>query len=192
MSNREFPLYTVKNDCQDCYKCVRRCPVKAIKIEDNSAMIVPDLCIACGICYEVCPAHAKQPRSDLARAKYLVSSNKEIYVSLAPSWVTEFPDYSKEQMIAAIRRLGIRGVSETALGAQEVTAATVALLREAAEKKENKLFISTACPAVVEYVEKYLPELTGCLTNLASPLLAHCRMLKEKFGKNISQLMSQF
>ena len=188
MSNREFPLYTVKNDCQDCYKCVRRCPVKAIKIEDNSAMIVPDLCIACGICYEVCPAHAKQPRSDLARAKYLVSSNKEIYVSLAPSWVTEFPDYSKEQMIAAIRRLGIRGVSETALGAQEVTAATVALLREAAEKKENKLFISTACPAVVEYVEKYLPELTGCLTNLASPLLAHCRMLKEKFGKNIETI----
>ena len=52
MSNRDFPLYTVKNDCQDCYKCVRRCPVKAIKIEDNSAMIVPELCIACGICYE--------------------------------------------------------------------------------------------------------------------------------------------
>ena len=46
MSNRDFPLYTVKTDCQDCYKCVRRCPVKAIKIEDNSAMIVTDLCIA--------------------------------------------------------------------------------------------------------------------------------------------------
>ena len=25
----------------DCYKCVRRCPVKAIKIEDSSAQIVP-------------------------------------------------------------------------------------------------------------------------------------------------------
>ena len=39
MSSREHPLYTIKNDCQDCYKCVRECPVKAIKIEDNSAQI---------------------------------------------------------------------------------------------------------------------------------------------------------
>ena len=48
MSNRDFPLYTVKNDCQDCYKCVRRCPVKAIKIEDNSAMIVPNYVLLAG------------------------------------------------------------------------------------------------------------------------------------------------
>lgn len=85
MSNRDFPLYTVKTDCQDCYKCVRRCPVKAIKIEDNSAMIVTDLCIACGICCKVCPARAKQMRNDLSRAKFLLKSGKEVYVSLAPS-----------------------------------------------------------------------------------------------------------
>ena len=53
MSDREYPLYTIKNNCVDCYKCVRRCPVKAIKIEDGSAQIVPDLCIACGTCYRV-------------------------------------------------------------------------------------------------------------------------------------------
>lgn len=188
MSNQEYPLHTIKTNCQDCYKCVRRCPVKAIKIEDNSAMIVPDLCIACGTCYRVCPANAKQPRGDLARAKYLASSGKEIYVSLAPSWITEFPDLSAEQMVAAIRKLGIRGVSETALGAQEVTAQTVKILKDSIAKGENKLFISTACPAVVEYIEKYLPELTPNLTNLASPLLAHCRMLKEKFGSHIETI----
>lgn len=188
MSNRDYPLHTVKTDCQDCYKCVRRCPVKAIKIEDNSAMIVPDLCIACGTCYKVCPAKAKQPRNDLTRAKFLASSGKEIYVSLAPSWITEFPEYTAEQMIAAIRRLGIRGVSETALGAQEVTSKTVEILQKSAAKGEKKLFISTACPAVVEYVEKYLPELTPNLTPVSSPLLAHCRMLKDKFGSQIETI----
>ena len=178
MSNRDFPLYTVKTDCQDCYKCVRRCPVKAIKIEDNSAMIVTDLCIACGICYHVCPAKAKQTRNDLPRAKFLVKENKPVYVSLAPSWVTEFPDYTPGQMIAAIRRLGIRGVSETALGAEEVSCQTAKILGEAS----GGLFISTACPTVVEYVEKYLPELTPSLIKVSSPLLAHCRMLKDRFG----------
>ena len=121
MSDREYPLYTIKNNCQDCYKCVRRCPVKAIKIEDNSAQIVPDLCIACGTCYRVCPAKAKQPRNDLVRAKNLLKSGKEVYVSLAPSWITEFPDWTAEQIIASIRRLGFKGVSETAVGAEEVS-----------------------------------------------------------------------
>ncbi len=232
MSNREYPLYTIKNNCQDCYKCVRRCPVKAIKIEDGSAMIVPDLCIACGTCYRVCPAKAKQARNDLTRAKHLVQSGKDVYVSLAPSWITEFEGVSREQMIAAIRRLGFRGVSETALGAEEVSANIAGLLDKAAndalqvssapdmsqtacgEKDEdasaerspertsgvredtdtgettqvsaaNRLFISTACPAVVEYINKYVPERTANLTKLTSPLLAHCRLLKTALSKDI-------
>ena len=105
MSDREYPLYTIKNNCMDCYKCVRRCPVKAIKIEDNSAQIVPDLCIACGTCYRVCPAKAKQPRNDLVRAKHLIESGKDVYVSLAPSWIAEFPGLPAENMISALRRL---------------------------------------------------------------------------------------
>ena len=190
MSNREYPLYTIKNNCQDCYKCVRRCPVKAIKIEDGSAMIVPDLCIACGTCYRVCPAKAKQARNDLTRAKHLVQSGKDVYVSLAPSWITEFEGVSREQMIAAIRRLGFRGVSETALGAEEVSANIAGLLDKAANEAPqvsaaNRLSISTPCPAVVEYINKYVPERTANLTKLTSPLLAHCRLLKTALGKDI-------
>lgn len=181
MSNREYPLYTIKNNCQDCYKCVRRCPVKAIKIEDNSAMIVPDLCIACGTCYRVCPAKAKQTRNDLTRAKHLIASGKEVYVSLAPSWITEFEGFSREQIIAAIRRLGFKGVSETALGAEEVSSNIAKLL----ESKEKGLFISTACPAVVEYINKYIPERSANLTPFSSPLLAHCTLLKKALGQDI-------
>ncbi len=181
MSDREYPLYTIKNNCMDCYKCVRRCPVKAIKIEDSSAQIVPDLCIACGTCYRVCPAKAKQPRNDLIRARHLIDSGKDVYVSLAPSWITEFEGLPAEKMIAALRRLGFRGVGETAAGAEEVSSNIAKLL----EQKESGLMISTACPSVVEYIKKYLPEMTPFLTPLSSPLLAHCRMLKDRLGPEI-------
>lgn len=181
MSDREYPLYTIKNNCLDCYKCVRSCPVKAIKIEDNSAQIIPELCIACGSCYQVCPVKAKQPRNDLVRAKHLLNSGKDIYVSLAPSWITEFPNIQPEQMIAAIRRLGFKGVGETAVGAEEVSASIAKIL----EQNSHGLFLSTACPAVVEYINKYMPEMSGHLTPLASPLLAHCRILKERLGHDI-------
>lgn len=181
MSDREYPLYTIKNDCMDCYKCVRHCPVKAIRIIDNSAQIVPDLCIACGTCYKVCPAKAKQPRNDLVRAKHLIESGKDVYVSLAPSWISEFEGLPAENMIASLRRLGFRGVGETAVGAEEVSANIAKML----EQKESGLLISTACPAVVEYIRKYLPDMVGNLTPFSSPLLSHCRMLKDKLGNNI-------
>jgi len=181
MSDREYPLYTIKNNCQDCYKCVRRCPVKAIKIEDNSAMIIPDLCIACGTCYRVCPAKAKQPRNDLIRAKHLIESGKDVYVSLAPSWISEFKGLTAEQLIASIRRLGFRGVGETAVGAEEVSSNLAKMLEQA----DRGLFVSTACPAVVEYIKKYLPQITPNLTPFSSPLLAHCRLMKERLGHDI-------
>ena len=144
MSNREHPLFTIKNNCQDCYKCVRSCPVKAIKIEDNSAQIVADLCVACGKCYRICPVRAKQDRDDVTRAKNLLAAGEKVYISLAPSWIAEFDNVTKAQLLTAIKRLGFAGVSETALGAQEVTA----YLADFLEHKKEGVYLSTACPAI--------------------------------------------
>ena len=181
MSSREHPLFTIKNDCQDCYKCVRECPVKAIKIEDNSAQIVPELCVACGKCYKVCPVRAKQDRDDVPRAKNMLAAGERVYVSLAPSWIAEFDNVTKEQLLTAMEKLGFAGVSETALGAEEVSAHLADFL---ADKKDG-VYLSTACPAFVEYINKYLPELTDNLTPVLSPLLSHCRIMRRALGNDI-------
>lgn len=181
MSSREHPLFTIKNNCQDCYKCVRQCPVKAIKIEDNSAQIVPELCVACGQCYKVCPVRAKQDRDDVTRAKNLIAAGEKVYVSLAPSWIAEFDNVTKEQLLTAIEKLGFEGVSETALGAEEVSACLADFF---ADKKEG-VYLSTACPAFVEYVNKYMPELNENLTPVMSPLLSHCKLMRSELGENI-------
>lgn len=181
MSSREHPLFTIKNDCQDCYKCVRECPVKAIKIEDNSAQIVPELCVACGKCYKVCPVRAKQDRDDVIRAKNLLESGEKVYISLAPSWIAEFDNVTKEQLLTAIKALGFAGVSETALGAEEVSAHLAKFLA----KQKKGVFLSTACPAFVEYINKYKPELSVNLTPVLSPLLSHCKLMRKKLGDDI-------
>ena len=67
------PIYTEKRECQDCYKCVRHCPVKAIKVEGGYASVVPELCIFCGHCVEVCPNSAKRVRDDLPHARQLLA-----------------------------------------------------------------------------------------------------------------------
>lgn len=175
------PIYTEKASCQDCYKCVRNCPVKAIKVEAGWASVVADLCVYCGRCVEICPNGAKKVRDDLPRARRLVASSRATYVSLAPSFVSDFPDATPAQMVAALRRLGFAGVSETALGAQQVSAATAATL-----KADPRLVLSSACPSVVAWVQKHHPEKSHHVAGVLSPVLTHCQMMRSALGSEIA------
>lgn len=179
--NKGSPVYTLTNECHDCYKCVRQCPVKAIKIENGHASVISEKCIACGICVMACPSEAKRVRSDIDKVKNLILAQKEIYVSLAPSWSGVF-DYKSAKMITILKALGFKGVSETAIGAQEVSIKTAQMLNEA----EKGLFISSACPVIVDHIRLYNPQFTKCIAPIASPAITHAKMLKENYGQNIS------
>ncbi|MBO5137580.1 MAG: 4Fe-4S binding protein [Spirochaetaceae bacterium] len=184
--NSPHPIYTESTECQDCYKCIRRCPVKAIRVENGHAKIIPDSCIFCGACVIHCPSHAKHSRDDTARAKHLINQKERVVVSLAPSFISEFSDYTPAQLIAAIKCLGFSDVSETAIGADLVSAQVAQDLAFALKNPEaQKLFISSACPAVVEYIKHYMPELDKYITDRASPLLAHSRYLRKLYGDDI-------
>ena len=175
------PIFTEKRECQDCYKCVRNCPVKAIKVEGGYASVMPELCIVCGHCVEVCPNGAKRVRDDLASARQLLRLRKSVFVSLAPSFVTEFPGVKAAQMISSLRKLGFAGVSETALGAQQVSAQAAELLKNNPER----VLVSSACPTVVAFLQKHRATGAELLTGLLSPLLTHCKMLRQEFGAEI-------
>ncbi|MGL6225331.1 MAG: [Fe-Fe] hydrogenase large subunit C-terminal domain-containing protein [Thermoguttaceae bacterium] len=177
--NHSFPIYTANTQCQDCFKCVRHCPVKAIKVEDRHASVISELCIACGHCVEICPTHAKKIRDDLGRTRVLREREVPVYVSLAPSWVSEFKGLPAPKMVAAIRKLGFNGVSETALGAELVSAEVAQLLKN----NKNKLVISSACPVAVDYIRKYLPDFTESISPVLSPALSHAKMMKEQLGE---------
>lgn len=177
-----MPIHTETNECQDCYKCVRGCPVKAIRIENGSARVMYEHCLFCGHCVQVCPVGAKRVRFDTIRARQLLTLRPAVWFSLAPSWVSEFPGVSEGQIVQALRRLGFAGVSETALGAEIVSQAAAGLMNE---DQARRIFISTACPAVVNYIEKFLPRLVPSLTALASPVIAHARLLRSLHGDDI-------
>ena len=175
------PIFTEKRECQDCYKCVRNCPVKAIKVEGGYASVVPELCIVCGYCVEVCPNGAKKVRDDLANARQLLTLKKSVLVSLAPSYVADFPGVTPAQMIAALKKIGFANVSETALGAQQVSAQAAALL----QNNPGRVLVSSACPTVVAFLQQHRAQGAELLAGLLSPLLTHCKMLRQTFGADI-------
>lgn len=172
------PIYTEPENCQDCYKCIRECPVKAIRIENNKAYILEERCIYCGHCTQVCPTGAKKIRNGIPLAREILRKHPKVILSLAPSYINEFSNIQPEELIHALKKLGFRGVSETALGAELVSANVSHYLRQA----PRGIYISSACPVVVEYIGKYAREHIGKLTPYLSPLLAHARLLQEIYG----------
>ncbi|MBN2166118.1 MAG: 4Fe-4S binding protein [Marinilabiliaceae bacterium] len=175
------PIFTEASDCKDCYKCIRECPVKAIEVRNDRAFVVDTLCIHCGHCVSICPSGAKKVRDGISRAKFILKNQKKVYVSLAPSYISEYGLYSNE-LITSLLKLGFTGVSETAHGAQEVSKHVSILLKE----KKTGVLISSACPVVVEMIRKYYPQQTTAITPIMSPMLTHAKMLKHWYGNDIS------
>ncbi|MDR1925732.1 MAG: 4Fe-4S binding protein [Planctomycetaceae bacterium] len=179
--NIHSPVYTTDNTCQDCYKCIRHCPCRAIRIDNGRAGVIQELCVACGMCVRVCPAKAKKIRPDLPRVKYILSSGKKVYASLAPSFASYFKDCEPTGLAAGICQLGFAGVSETALGAQMVSAETAAFL----DRAKSGVYFSGACPAAVDYVKKYAPNHVKNIVPVLSPLLSHAKLLRRTYGDDI-------
>ncbi|HTH13890.1 MAG TPA: [Fe-Fe] hydrogenase large subunit C-terminal domain-containing protein, partial [Spirochaetia bacterium] len=133
--------------------------------------------VLCGHCVKVCPAGAKVIRDDKDVVRDLLATGARPWLSLAPSWPAEFPDWTPGRWVAAARALGFAGVSETALGAQAVIGALAPVLTG-----RPGLHLSTACPTVVGSILKYHPGLSDLLTPVPSPLNAHARGLKALYG----------
>ena len=171
------PVYTIENECQDCYKCVRHCHCKAIRIVNGKASVIAENCVACGECVKVCPSHAKKIRTDLPRLQQMLGTSVKLYASIAPSFTAYFPGTTIGQLATALKKIGFAGVAETAIGAQAVSRQTAGFLKNT----DLNFVISSACPACVDYIRKYHPQYTANIVPLHSPVMAHCQMIKERF-----------
>ncbi len=174
-------IYTNKAQCRDCYRCVRMCPVKAIRMHEGQAYVEPSRCLACGTCVRECPQGAKSVRDDVEIARQLVSSSAHVAVSLAPSFAAAFPAWQHGRLVSALRRLGFAYVGETAIGAAHVAEATAKIVHH----QSNRSHLCTACPAVVSFVERYQPNLVDALVPVVSPMLAHAEHIRQTKGERV-------
>jgi iron only hydrogenase large subunit-like protein/uncharacterized Fe-S cluster-containing protein len=173
-------VFTLTARCRDCYRCLRNCPVKAIRMQKGQAYVDEKRCIVCGTCIRQCPQQAKTFRHDIDVAQRLIDSGSLVAVSIAPSFAAVFNKWERARLPAALRALGFRYVGQTSQGAFQISDCA----RNIAEQDKSKTYIATACPALVHYIEKYQTELVDNLLPVVSPMAAHGRMLKEKLGEN--------
>ena len=169
-------LQLKKSNCKNCYKCIRNCPVKSIKFADGQANIIPEECILCGRCFVNCPQDAKQIRDDVPRVKEMIASGKKVIASVAPSFIAEFPLMDFAAMKDALLKLGFADAQETAIGATSVKTEYEKMIASG----KHDVIISSCCHSVNALIQKYYPSVLPYLADVLSPMLAHCRVIKEE------------
>ncbi|HEX2865530.1 MAG TPA: [Fe-Fe] hydrogenase large subunit C-terminal domain-containing protein [Ignavibacteriales bacterium] len=171
---------TIGQKCKRCYSCIRECPAIAIRVVNGQAVVIGERCISCGHCLKVCSQQAKQIKSDVEVLLEDILTSGNAIAIVAPSFAASFPE-SYRKLPAALRILGFKTVAETAFGADLVGQ----LYAQEIESLGGKTIISSACPAVYNYIEKYMQELVPNLARIVSPMIAMGRYLKADQGDDV-------
>ena len=165
-----------KSNCKSCFRCVRKCPVKAIRFSGNQARIIGNECILCGNCVVQCPQNAKKIADGIEKTRVLIQSGDPVVVSLAPSFIANYEGVGIESMRRALKALGFYDAEETAIGATIVKKEYERLI----EEEERDIIITSCCHSINLLIQKRFPECLGYLANVMSPMQAHCSDIKKR------------
>ena len=169
-------LIFTNDSCTGCNKCVRGCPVLTANVatEAGKVMVDGDKCIACGACFDACPHNARDFHDDTERFFNDLARGKKISVILAPAFLANYPEEYKK-ILGYLKKKGVNHICSVSFGADITTWGYLKYITE----HNFKGGISQPCPAVVNYVEKYIPELIDKLVPIHSPMMCLAIYMKK-------------
>ncbi len=177
-------LIRTNEKCIGCNRCIRTCSciganIAVEKDRGNVIEVDPKKCIACGACIDSCEHGAREYEDDTERFFADLSRGEKISVLIAPAFLANYPnDY--EKYLGMLKKLGVNRFISVSFGADITTWAYIKYITE-----NNFLGgISQPCPAVVGYIERYLPELIDKLMPVQSPMMCSAVYVKKYLKVN--------
>lgn len=161
-------ITTDQDKCVGCFKCVKVCPtLLANNATEEQVVVNNDACIACGACIDACEHDARHFADDTDSFFSALSAGRKISVIVAPAFPVNYPNEYKK-VLGYLKSLGVNHVYGVGFGA-DIT--TWAYLKYFSEHPDAHGMISQPCPAIVDYVEKYVPESISKLMPVHSPMM---------------------
>lgn len=177
MKNSTSIIRTIEDKCAGCNKCISKCPVQANIAYNlngkNKIKVDDDRCIQCGECITVCDHEAREYADDTQEFIKALQRGNHIAVIAAPAVRFLYPDY--RFLFGWLKSLGVRLIYDVSLGAD---IATWAYLKTMSQLRLPGI-ISQTCPTIVNYVEKYQPQLIEKLAPVQSPMMCTAIYMKD-------------
>lgn len=163
-------VYTNSN-CIGCNKCISACSCLGANYQSeqdgkNRIEVDGDKCVACGACFDVCKHHAREFRDDTEQFFADLKKGEKISVLIAPAFLANYPD-EYESVLGGLKEAGVNRMISVSFGADITTWGYINYIQK------NRFLggISQPCPAVVGYIERYIPELIPKLFPVQSPMM---------------------
>lgn len=174
-------VYTNDN-CIGCNKCISACSCLGANYQSeqkgkNRIEVDGSKCVACGACFDVCKHRAREFRDDTERFFEDLKKGEQISILLAPAFLANYKD-EYESVLGGLKQAGVNRIVSISFGADITTWGYINYIQ-----KNNYLGgISQPCPAVVGYIERYIPELLPKLFPVQSPMMCGAIYAKKYMG----------
>jgi len=185
------------SQCIDCRNCIDACVMQGINFLEIKGKgihqeVVPSSepykhCILCGQCALHCPVSAAQEQVSYKEVeKELKNKDKIVIAQFAPSirvsigedFGLDYGEVVTGQMVTALRELGFEYVFDVNFGADVTTIVEAEELIERITNKGVMPMFTSCCPAWVNFVEFYRPDLIPNLTTSRSPQIHNGGIIK--------------
>lgn len=180
MANQQAEALVYTNDqCVGCHKCISVCPVltanKAVEENGQNKIIVDGKqCVSCGACFDACAHGARSYNDDTERFFEDLRKGEKISLLLAPAFLANYPrEYAN--VLGGLKKLGVNRIISISFGADITTWGYIKYITE----HNFTGGISQPCPAIVGYIEKYIPELLPKLIPVHSPMMCGAIYVKK-------------
>jgi two-component system NtrC family sensor kinase len=169
-----------RKKCRRCYRCIRECPTNALKIDKGAVVRIESRCVLCGTCFKNCPHDAVIPHTGIDKVVKGLDEGQRFVACLDPTFPAVLDVGTPGQLVTALKKLGFHEVWESAIGGDLVYKEYKKWLSQ----NKNKPCISSFCPSLVLYIEKYAPQFVDQLVPVVSPMAAMGMAVKELRGKD--------
>jgi iron only hydrogenase large subunit-like protein/uncharacterized Fe-S cluster-containing protein len=167
-------LSLTNSKCRDCYKCLRECPVKAIKVVDSQARIIGSRCILCGKCSIICPQNAKLIHSETPIIRKILNEGNIVIALVDLSYISSFGLENFNIAKDALLKIGFSDAYDLSYG----SAIYSKKIQEIIKSGTYKNIITSTCPSVNKIIELYYHSALPFLVPIQSPMVIQANYVK--------------